>query len=232
MGHTRCGSVAERHQGGQLLPQVDVVGSVHHFVGASHPTTVQPERLGQQHQLLAVVADDTVEFPAFGPHKRQVVAHVCEVHKPRLKASESPRLVKYELDVQVRFLVHPGNGLLQHLHRLGREGLVGIAAHSMARLDRLHRGELSGRKGKERTRVELRDGHGSPFSEVTAPSIAQEKRAPLHPQHAGLVMLGDAGVVGKEDQAVGHLLSAVTPATSNIPPHSRSIPWRLPGGSR
>ena len=47
----------------------------------------------------------------------------------------------------------------------------------MARLDRLHRRELSGGKGKERTRIGLQSGHGNPFSEVATLSIAQARCA-------------------------------------------------------
>ena len=175
MRHPLRGPISERYHGGQLLAQIHIVSAVHHLEGAPDPAAVQSERLGQQHQLLAVVTQNAVELLALRPHKRQVVAHICEVHKPRLKAGKSPRLIKHKLNVQVRFLVHPGDGLPQRLHRLGRERLVGVAAHGMARLNRLHRRELSGGKGKERTGIRLQSGHGSPFSEVAAPSIAQER---------------------------------------------------------
>lgn len=69
----RC-AIAQGDDGGELLAQIHVVGAVHHLVGAADPAGVQAERLGQQHELLAVVAHDAVELLALGPHEGQVVA--------------------------------------------------------------------------------------------------------------------------------------------------------------
>lgn len=64
-----------------------------------------------------------------------------EVHEARLEAGEGPRLVEHQLDVQVRLVVHDGDGLAQGFHRAGRNRLVGVAAHRVTRLDGLHRRE-------------------------------------------------------------------------------------------
>ena len=93
-------AIADGNVGLDDLALVEDIGAWHLGITESHPACVHPECLGQQHQLLAIVADAVVQVVGFNPCHDQIIGHSAEFAVLGQRSLEGPRLILDELDVQ------------------------------------------------------------------------------------------------------------------------------------
>ena len=130
MLHALGGTVAEGDDAVELLAVGDgvLVGLL--LKGQAHPATVQSQRLRQQHQPLAVVADSLVGI--LGANHGEVVAHAAELAiGERIAATKGLRLVDNQLDMQLALPITRGDLLIETHDNTCLDGLFLILPHRM-----------------------------------------------------------------------------------------------------
>ncbi len=99
------GAVAERQRADQPLFRPGEAADLPLAEREGCPARVQPERLGREHEALAVVARALVQVVGRLPDDRHVIAHVGKLPVARQHAGERPRLVEHDLHAQAALAV-------------------------------------------------------------------------------------------------------------------------------
>ena len=128
-------SVAQGDVAADLLAILQLVCSGNLAVAYTGPARVQPEGLGQQDKLLAVVSDLLIQVVAFLPGHNEVARHAGEgavADEP----AERLGLAGNQLDVQPSLLVDLPDLVLQDREDILGDRFVPVLAHGMPCLDR------------------------------------------------------------------------------------------------
>ena len=101
------------------------------LVAQPHPTGVQPKRLCQEHEVLAIIADTLVQVISFLPCHDQITGHITELAVLSQRSLESLWLVLNQLDVKTPPLVDFSNLLFQLSAGIFCQRLILVSPHTM-----------------------------------------------------------------------------------------------------
>ena len=135
MLYAGTGPVAQGDDAMHDVPFAEREGARNLLVGEPDPAAVEPQRLGQQDQGLAVIADLFLGFLPFRAGHHEVVPHPGELAVFPYAGGEGLRLLQDQLDVQPAFPVEARDGVLQGGRLVRLDGFVRILPHGMPCLD-------------------------------------------------------------------------------------------------
>ena len=133
MRHALSFAVAYCYDYAQLFPGVKLVSRLYPAVCHGHPTGIESELLGKEHQLLPIVATFFFKVSVFLPYHCDIIRHAGEFAIVCHRAVEGLGLMGDKLYMQPAPAVELRYFILQHVLDLAFNLLLLIRPHGMAR---------------------------------------------------------------------------------------------------
>ena len=126
MGDTLSLTIADGYDTGDLLTFIQNKSARSLAVAYADPAGVETQGLGEEHQLLSIVADSLIKVIGFLAGHDKIVPHASELAVLGHGAEECFRLIEHELDVKVASRIDIIDLLLKNEEGVAGDWLVCI----------------------------------------------------------------------------------------------------------